>query len=75
MTTRNMWWEGSAYMQDIVSHIREALPELEKVCDMMFPVTLYQKNINTHYDATGFDVLLQSPSGAVAHCSQQTVDI
>jgi hypothetical protein len=42
---------------------------------MMFPVTLYQRNINTHFDATGFDVFLQSPSGAVGHGSQQTVDI
>jgi hypothetical protein len=35
------------------------MQELEKVCDMMFPVTLYQRNINTHFDATGFDVFVR----------------
>jgi hypothetical protein len=71
MTTRKVRWEGSAYMQDIVSHIREALPELEKVCDTMFPVTLYQKNIMM-LRALMYSYKVQAVQ---LHCSQQTADI
>jgi hypothetical protein len=49
--------------------------ESEKICDMMFPVTPYEKNINTHHHAMGFYVVsLKNPSGAHAHCIQQAVE-
>jgi hypothetical protein len=41
----------------------------------MFPLTRYQKKINTYYHAMGFDIVsLQNPSGTDAHCSQQAAD-
>jgi hypothetical protein len=51
-----------------------AASKSKKICDMMFSVTWYQKNINRRHHATGFHVVsLQNSSGIDAQCSQQAV--
>jgi hypothetical protein len=66
----------SAHMWDSVDRVHEALLWSLRKSDTMFPVTWYQKNINTHHHVTGLDVVsLQNPSGTDTHCSQQAAEM
>jgi hypothetical protein len=55
--------QWSAHMQDNVAYVPK------KICDTMFPVTWYQKNINTHHHASGFDKQNTFPQHAKCGCS------
>jgi hypothetical protein len=45
------------------------------LCDMMFPATWYQRNINARHRTMGLDVSLQNPSGTDDQCIQQAMQM
>jgi len=92
MTLKNTFWQAtgtsnisnimvqkselSAGKEQVNTHTGQCWSCTQSASDTMFPVTLYQKNINTHHYATGYDpVSLQNPNGIDAQCSQNSGDV
>jgi hypothetical protein len=64
----------STHSGQCCSWTRSSASEFDKIRGTVFPSTRYVKNIDTHYNVTGFDVSLQHSSGIDVDCSQQAAE-